>query len=414
MNLIIHRGTNEIGGSCIEIATNKSRVLIDIGLPLDFDNKTKEQKYKIKEQARNWCINVDAIFISHYHQDHHGLLSEVSPEMPVFVTRGTASMFKINSVFLPYKTTVENVQIISPATLFTQAIPVTIGDIKITAFTVDHSAYDACAFLIEVEHKRILYSGDIRLHGRKGILYKNLPLNVDYLILEGTNIEKNNLTKTEEEIEQEFVDLFNKKDDKLNFVWSSGQHIDRLTNIYKAAIKTHKILVVDVYIAATLYEIHKLNNKIPSPENHGIKVWYTHPLKYKVGETNYSLLFPNQRVRPIEIRNNPEKYVVVMRPSMLRHIRSNLNVSKANVITSMWKEYEKNEKQFFNWVDSQGYEKLHIHTSGHADIHLLKTIADYINPLEIIPIHTQKKEYFEMVFEQKIMLLEDNVSFHLN
>jgi ribonuclease J len=46
MNLIIHRGTNEIGGSCIEIATNKSRVLIDIGLPLDFDNKTKEQKYK--------------------------------------------------------------------------------------------------------------------------------------------------------------------------------------------------------------------------------------------------------------------------------------------------------------------------------------------------------------------------------
>ncbi len=413
MYLTIHRGTNEIGGSCIELATNSSKVLIDIGLPLDFNLKTKEQQQLIKLQVQNWCVDVDAIFISHYHQDHHGLLSEVSLEMPVFVTRGTASMFNINSVFLPNKTKFDNVQIIKPATTSLPAIPVTIGDIKITAFTVDHSAYDACAYLIEADGKKILYSGDIRLHGRKGILYKNFPQDVDFLILEGTNIEKSNTSKTECDIEQEFVKLFKNKDGKLNFVWCSGQNIDRLTNIFKATIKTHKILVVDVYIAAVLYEIHKLNDKIPSPESHGIKVWYTHPIKYSIGETNYSLLFPNQRIRPIEIINNPENYVVVMRPSMLRFIQQNLKVSKANVITSLWKEYEKGEKRFFNWVDLQGYKKLHIHTSGHADMQSLKTIADYINPKEIIPIHTLKKDFFETVFRQKIKLLEDNESYNI-
>ena len=34
LNLIIHRGTHEIGGSCVELATKNTRILIDIGLPL--------------------------------------------------------------------------------------------------------------------------------------------------------------------------------------------------------------------------------------------------------------------------------------------------------------------------------------------------------------------------------------------
>ena len=99
---------------------------------------------------------------------------------------------------------------------------------------------------------------------------------------------------------------------------------------------------------------------------------------------------------------------------MLKYIRQNLNVSKANVVTSMWKEYEKNEMQFFNWVDSQRYQKIHLHTSGHGDIQSLKIIADYLNPKKIIPVHTQNKKRFKDVFQQEIILLEDNESFNLH
>ena len=34
MNLKIHRGTQEIGGSCIEVWSNNTRIVLDFGMPL--------------------------------------------------------------------------------------------------------------------------------------------------------------------------------------------------------------------------------------------------------------------------------------------------------------------------------------------------------------------------------------------
>lgn len=73
MELKIHRGTKEIGGSCVEMRTALHKILVDIGLPLDYDSKTDEQKNVIRENARYWSKDADAIFISHYHVDHYGL-----------------------------------------------------------------------------------------------------------------------------------------------------------------------------------------------------------------------------------------------------------------------------------------------------------------------------------------------------
>ena len=34
MKLIIHRGTHQIGGSCVEVMAGKTRIVVDAGLPL--------------------------------------------------------------------------------------------------------------------------------------------------------------------------------------------------------------------------------------------------------------------------------------------------------------------------------------------------------------------------------------------
>ncbi len=34
MKLTIYRGTHEIGGTCVELSTENTQILIDIGLPL--------------------------------------------------------------------------------------------------------------------------------------------------------------------------------------------------------------------------------------------------------------------------------------------------------------------------------------------------------------------------------------------
>ena len=50
MIINIHRGTNEIGGSCVEVKTDTTRLLIDLGMPIvsstgqEFDNSILKNK----------------------------------------------------------------------------------------------------------------------------------------------------------------------------------------------------------------------------------------------------------------------------------------------------------------------------------------------------------------------------------
>ena len=44
MQLIIHRGTHEIGGNCIEVRSRQTKILLDFGLPLDFATRTPEEQ----------------------------------------------------------------------------------------------------------------------------------------------------------------------------------------------------------------------------------------------------------------------------------------------------------------------------------------------------------------------------------
>jgi len=72
MKLTIHRGTHEIGGSCVELQTTSTRILIDFGLPLKEEHPQKETKKKSKEQ-----LIKDKLL-----PDIHGLYE--NPELIVF------------------------------------------------------------------------------------------------------------------------------------------------------------------------------------------------------------------------------------------------------------------------------------------------------------------------------------------
>ena len=137
----------------MEIATATTKILIDIGLPLD--SKASEDNLNLYNPSIEG--NIDAVFISHYHLDHYGLLPLLDESIPVYVSEGTKNIFGINAIFLHQKE-MKNLNVIKPLN------EIRIKDISIIPYTVDHSAYDAMAFLIEAEGKRILYSGDIRLH----------------------------------------------------------------------------------------------------------------------------------------------------------------------------------------------------------------------------------------------------------
>jgi len=46
MTLTIHKGTNEIGGSCIELSTQNTTILFDYGTPLNLASTKLDLKNK--------------------------------------------------------------------------------------------------------------------------------------------------------------------------------------------------------------------------------------------------------------------------------------------------------------------------------------------------------------------------------
>ena len=51
MKLTIHRGAKEIGGSCVELESGGSRILIDFGLPLVDENMERFDSRQIKGKS---------------------------------------------------------------------------------------------------------------------------------------------------------------------------------------------------------------------------------------------------------------------------------------------------------------------------------------------------------------------------
>jgi len=75
------------------------------------------------------------------------------------------------------------------------------------------------------------------------------------------------------------------------------------------------------------------------------------------------------------------------------------------VIYSMWKGYleQDNIKEFLD-----GYKRLDMHTSGHADSDAIKMVIDTVHPEMVIPMHTEVPEAFlKLVGDRKVLLVKD-------
>lgn len=413
MRLTIHRGTHEVGGSCVELRTAEAKVLIDFGLPLDYDTRTAEEQEQMRGKAAKWCAGVDALFLSHAHTDHYGLLGLLPEGTPIYASEETFAMLALDGIFGNDPTA--HLQK-CPMQIYK---PYEVGDLTITAYLIDHSAYGACAFLFEAEGKRMLYSGDVRLHGAKGGLYKNLPREVDCLFLEGTNVAcAQQHGATERDVEEQFVKVFNEAPNALHLVWCSSKNIDRLCVLFRACLRSGKTLVVDPYVANVLEGVGRLNPKIPSATtSEHIKVYFPPRLTKRLTERNqelyvYSLNPRDNKVTYAEISANPQSYVMVVRPSVVEFLQK-IEAKQIRFVKSIWGGYwdETQIEHFKRWVEAHCEELPDIHSSGHADFVSLQRIVEFVNPKQLVPIHTNSPEHFTKLFHDGnniVRCLSDN------
>ena len=186
MRIRIHRGTQEIGGTCIEIEARGKRIALDVGLPLDAGDEDHERLLPDVPGFRDRDDSLLGVVISHPHLDHYGLARHLHPDVPVYIGRDANNILKAASAYVPNGHAFEN-----PRCLRSREA-LAIGPFRVTPYLVDHSAFDAYALLVEADGKRIFYSGDFRGHGRKKGLFESLlehpPADIDVLLMEGTTI----------------------------------------------------------------------------------------------------------------------------------------------------------------------------------------------------------------------------------
>lgn len=379
MKVHIHRGQNQIGGNIIEIATDTTKILLDAGLELNDNDKQSLPPI----QGLFDYAGYDAIFISHYHGDHIGLVYHTHKDIPVYM--GEAS-FNIIQASDHYK----KVSTITPKGFLHHNQTITVGDISVTPYLCDHSAFDSYMLFCEADGETILYTGDFRSNGRKSFnaLLNVLPKHVDKLLCEGTTLSRDNyVAVSERELEKQAIDLFCKTSGPI-FVLQSSMNIDRIVTMYRAAKQSNRIFLEEVYMADIATAA---GNNIPNPNFNDVYAFITSPTKYSM-LTKYK-----NKAGKSFIAKRP--FVMCVRNSMLHYLKTlsnKISFEDGILIYSFWSGYRETEnmKYFLSECKKLGLKIFTLHTSGHADEKTLKKLIEKVQPKILIPIHTENAGRF--------------------
>ena len=389
MNVVIHRGTHQIGGSAIEISTESTRIMLDFGNELSLDEKYTPINLDIDGVTKG-TPDCDGIVISHYHMDHLGQLTSALSEIPLYMGELSKEIALIGA---EYQDRGLYLRLLG-ANTFRGGDVFSIGDIRIRPLVIDHSAADSYMFVIEAEGKRVLYTGDFRMHGlRHHVLDKLVNTyigEVDVLITEGTSLSRDADKYVSETAVLDDISSYI-QDGKYVFVMCSSTNIDRIMGIWHN-MPTDKVLICDAYQKRILDTV--IDN-----------VYY-----------NSSLYRRPDSPLVLDIGAYPKYYMDNGFVSLVRGTENYISQIKkfpkddVRIIYSMWTGYIEENLALKDLLDT--YPSYICHASGHVCKADLVKFIDMVNPDVIIPVHTDSPENLEKIASHRsIYVVDDNEPF---
>ncbi len=486
-------GVDEIGGNKILIGSNSTSFFLDFGMSFNkandyFSEFLQPRKSngimdfiemgllpRIKGIYREDYLHhsgfnspekpsVNGILLSHAHMDHSAYIHHLRHDIPLYMTKDSQLILKVledtSAVSfgetLEYKTTFHytakknadgykrlsgnaarmdrELNIVEPYKKFE------INDFTIKSAPVDHSLPGASAFLLENNDDNIVYTGDLRFHGRRPEITNKFvkeakKSNPNILISEGTRID-NPSTETEEDIEinaKNLISDFN----GLVIVNFPVRDLDRLLTFYNVAKDTDRTLVVNLKQAYLL----KLFSGRDYPELKDVEVYIPKRGWGLIGNDSFvcydgkwicsSDIEPNHRssdyktwekefiengnsINYKNIQEEPEKYIFRCDFFELKEL---IDIKPANsiyiksVTEPFDEEMEFDNKRVENWLDHFNLLPVHkMHVSGHASGPELLDMIREIQPEIVYPVHTIFKERFKVLEEEGIKVIYPKLS----
>ena len=388
LKLCIHRGTHQIGGIAAEISTATTRILIDMGDELSLDSNFVSAPLNISgvTDANGHC---DAVLFTHYHGDHTGQMLRIRPEIPLYAGALAKDIMLQSAEHGGHKDDALSARMQTIQT-FSPGEPFLIGDIQITPFCIDHSAADSYLFLIEADGKRVLYTGDFRLHGVRGktmdkILDRRIG-KVDAIITEGTTVSRTDgKTVTEWELQARVRNYLQQY--KYVFVLCATTNLDRIFALTRA-VPRGKYCICDEY--------QKTLVKVVSERWSSLSTFYEMP---KLNTPGSSILQGFQeRGGLMFVRVNRQ----------FERIIRQFDPQQSILLYSMWDGYRTKPDSTIPEFLSLTGTWVELHTSGHASPDDLRHVIEKADPEIVIPMHTDAPQKMQTLCQnRRVILLKD-------
>lgn len=415
-----YKGMRTIGGTVIEIETDKSRCLFDFGIiyqnELDSQVKIRENSlvgdyvkigilpmihgiYKEKDiegiSLKSWKAEGKKVFfvISHMHIDHMEALGLLAEEIPVYMSKESLMLYEgISEVSAYFHRIKKNCIGIPFDKIYTA------GDISFRAIAIDHDVPGACGFEIITQDGTISYTGDYRLHGMhpdRTMDFARKVCKTDVLITEGVtasfmegdlkDLPSLNCMEIIPEEENLIEEIKNKAVmvQGLVFLNIYERNTERAYRLMQILTGAGKRMVMEPELAYFIYKFYQTDK---------LNVYEPLITEGCLGKTDFNGIY--KPVSKEAIIENPSLYVLQLSYGHILELLD-LPLDKSLYIHANGVplgDYDPAYFKLLNFLNKLKVPFLSMGLGGHADPVQLKHVLEKIGAKYLIPVHTLAPE----------------------
>lgn len=298
-----------------------------------------------------------------------------------------------------------------------------IEGLPITAFPVDHSIFGATAFAVKTSEGWVVYTGDLRMHGKHSSLTKAFAeaaraLNPIVLICEGTHVDDEEAID-EATVHARALDVV--RDCHALVIADFGpRNLERLLTFRDIAQHCERKLVVtakDIYL---LEATSLANDLVTPPEQDRLMFLYKEPRKLEKWEEQVYAKYEERCVEPQEVKKNSADYILCFSFWDINELIEIDPEPGAVYIYSSSEAFDEEQKfdivRLRNWLNLFQMQPVGVpdvetgkvadaekgfHASGHITGPNLLELIGIVNPQFVIPVHTENQEFFKRNIEQE-------------